>query len=75
MGGDHGLVSDTWNLMALCSWAHRRGTPSVHGKLLKVEPETAAMADGPCSFWARASVLDEWVCVGVESAIGVLMKV
>lgn len=71
MGGDHGTVSDTWNLMTLCASRHRLGTPSIHGKQLRVEPETADMADGPCSFWKR----DEhnvWVCVGRELRIGVL---
>jgi len=74
MGGDHGTVSDTWNLMALCAWLHRRGPATIHGKLLKVEPETPDGADGPCSFWRRATIQDEWTCVGVETAIGVLIK-
>lgn len=73
MGGDHGTVSDTWNLLTLCASRHRLGTPSVHGKDLRVEAETADMADDCCSFWER----DEhgiWICVGVELAIGVLRK-
>lgn len=67
-----GGSSETSNLMTLCSSVHRRGTPSIHGKQLRVEPEDDSLgADGPCSFWR----LDEhgiWICVGVESAIGVL---
>jgi hypothetical protein len=73
MGGDHGTVSDTGNLMALCSWIHRRGPQSIHGKQLRVEPETSRGADGPCSFY-RLDANDEWTCVGVEITIGVLRK-
>lgn len=61
------------NLITLCAWIHRRGPESVHGKQLKVEPETGAGADGPCSFY-RMDENGMWTCVGVESAIGVLMK-
>lgn len=74
MGGDHGTVSQTWNLLTLCSWQHRRGPQSIHSKDLRVEPETDLGADAACSFWRR----DEhgiWVCVGVEIRIGVLRKV
>jgi hypothetical protein len=61
------------NLITFCLWIHQKGPESIHGKQLKVEPETGAGADGPCSFYR----LDEngmWMCVGVESSIGVLMK-
>lgn len=73
MGGDHGTVSDTWNLMTLCSWMHRRGPASIHGKKLMVMPETPLGADGPCAFY-RLDEHDVWVCVGVEERIGVLRK-
>jgi len=73
MGGDHGTVSDTWNLMALCAWMHRKGPVSIHGKQIKVEAETEDGADGPCAFY-RKDERDEWVCVGVEIAVGVLRK-
>lgn len=75
MGGDHGTVSDTWNILTLCSWIHRRGPVSIHGKQLKVEAETPYGADWCCSFWRRDEFEAEWRCVGVESAIGVIRKV
>ncbi len=74
MGGDHGRLSVTAQLMTLCSFAHRRGPQSVHGKTFKVEPETPRGADGACAFYRRETLLHEWVCVGVEVAIGVLRK-
>jgi hypothetical protein len=74
MGGDHGLVSKTWNLMTLCAWMHRLGPASIHGKQVRVEPETPYGADKACSFW-RLDEHGEWVCVGVEVRIGVLRKV
>lgn len=73
MGGDHGTVTNTGNLMSFCAWIHRRGPASIDGKQLKVEPETPDGADGPCSFW-RQNEHDEWVCVGVERLIGALIK-
>lgn len=75
MGGDHGRLSHSSALMTLCAARHRLATPSIHGKLLKVEPETELGADGPCSFWHRPTLLDDWICVGVEIRIGVLRKV
>lgn len=74
MGGDHGRLSHSRELMAVCSWIHRRGPHSIHGKQLKVEPETDQGADGPCAFYRRETLLDEWSCVGVETAIHVLRK-
>lgn len=74
MGGDHGRLSHTSELMALCGWLHRLGPVSIHGKTAKVEPETERGADGPCAFYSRATVHDDWTCVGVEVAIGVLRK-
>ena len=62
------------NLICVCAWIHRRGPQSIHGKTLKVEPETPHGMDGPCAFWKRATVHDEWICVGVEIQIGVLRK-
>lgn len=62
------------NLITLCSWIHRRGPESIHGKQLRIEPETPRGARGPCSFW-RHGYLDGWICVGVELRIGVLRKV
>lgn len=55
MGGDRGLVSETWNLMALCSWIHRSGPVSIHSKDLWVEPLTDKYADGDCEFWRRGA--------------------
>lgn len=69
LGGE--MISE--NLIVCCAWIHRRGPESIHGKQLKVEPETGAGADGPCSFY-RMDESGTWTCVGVESAIGVLMK-
>lgn len=69
-----GAINDTWNLMTLCAFTHRLGTPSIHSKDLKVDAETELGADAACSFWRR----DEhgiWCCVGVEVRIGVLRKV
>jgi hypothetical protein len=69
LGGE--MESD--NLITLCAWIHRRGPESIHGKQLKVEPETGDGADGPCSFY-RLDDNGMWMCVGVESSLGVLMK-
>jgi len=74
MGGDHGRLSDTSQIMSVCMWIHRTGPVSIHSKQLKVEPETSFGADGPCAFYRRETLLDPWVCVGVESSIGVVRK-
>lgn len=73
MGGDHGRLSHSAALMTLCAWIHRLGPASIHGKQLRVEPETEFGADAACAFYR----LDEhgiWVGVGVEVRIGVLRK-
>jgi hypothetical protein len=41
------------NLVTVCGWIHRRGPESIHGKQLKIEPETARGARGPLSFWRQ----------------------
>lgn len=48
-----GGALSTENLVLLCTWRHRRGPESIHGKQLKVEKETARGADGPLSFWRQ----------------------
>lgn len=62
------------NIISLCAWIHRRGPRTIHGKHLKVEPETERGTDGPCAFYRREQLTDPWTCVGVEIAIGVLRK-
>ena len=65
----------TANIFTCCAWYHRRGPISIHGKTAKVEPEDETLgADGNLAFYTRPSIMDEWTCVGVESAIGVLRK-
>lgn len=61
------------NLISLCAWIHRRGPQSIHGKQLRIEPETEAGARGPCAYYRRDEN-DVWTCVGVETAVGVLRK-
>lgn len=56
------------NIVTLCSWIHRRGPASIHGKQLHIEAETPEHTDGPLAFYR------DGVCVGVEIAIGVLRK-
>lgn len=73
MGGDHGTVSGTWNLMALCSWIHRTGPRSIHSKDLWSEPMTDDGADGICSFWKRDEDGRPFM-VAEEIAIGVIAK-
>ena len=75
---DKSLLGDTStaNEITLCAWIHRRGPQSIHGKQLKVTPDTADGADGPCSFWKQASVnaYDGYYCVARERAIGILER-
>lgn len=73
MGGDHGLVSKTWNLMGLCSWIHRTGPESIHSKDLWVEPLTERGADDICEFWRRGEDGVPY-SVGKEELIGVLAR-
>lgn len=61
------------NIICLCAWIHRRGPQSIHGKQLRIEPETEHGADGPLSFY-REDGNGEWTCVGVETAVHVLRK-
>ena len=58
------------NLVTLCSWLHRRGPVSIHGKQLRVECETAAGANGPLAFYQQG-VDGEFYLVARETAIGV----
>jgi hypothetical protein len=57
------------NLVTVCAWVHRRGPESIHGKQIKVEPLTAAGADGPLSFW-RKDAAGAWFMVAREVAPG-----
>jgi len=41
------------NLITLCAWLHRRGPVSIHGKQLRIEPETSRGADGPCAYYQQ----------------------
>lgn len=61
------------NIVCLCKWIHRGGPQSIHGKQLRIEPETEQGADGPLSFY-REDSKGEWTCVGCETAIHVLRK-
>lgn len=45
---------ESYNLVVLCAWIHRRGPESVHGKQLQVYMDTMDGADGPLSFWKQA---------------------
>jgi hypothetical protein len=74
MGGDHGRLSDTTQIMAFCYWLHRGGPMTMHSKHLKVEPETDRGADGPCAFYKRETLDEPWTCVGVETAIHRIRK-
>jgi hypothetical protein len=73
MGGDHGAVSNTWNLMAFCSWIHRTGPQSIHSKDLWVEPITDRGADDICQFWRRGEDGVPYL-VGKEVSIGALER-
>jgi len=48
-----GGLMDRTNLILLCAWIHRRGPESIHGKQLRIEINTPAGAEGPCSFYRR----------------------
>jgi len=61
------------NLITLCSWLHRRGPESVHGKQLQVVPLTSAGADGPVSFWRKDEDGKPYMCAQ-ESAVGILER-
>lgn len=79
MGGDHGLVTDTGNVVTLCRWIHRAGPESIHGKQLKVEKETERGADGPLSFWRQTDGFDAlgqpvYAMVARESSPGVIER-
>lgn len=56
------------NLIVLCAWLHRRGPVSIHGKQLRIEPETARGADGPCAFYQQG-VDGRFYLVARETAI------
>ncbi len=65
----------TDNLILLCSWVHRRGPESIHGKQLRIESETPAGADGPLSFWKRdedASGAGGYYQIKRETSLGIL---
>lgn len=69
-----GGAMDTFNLISLCGWIHRRGPQSVHGKQLKVEPRDARRgADGPCSFWKQDEA-GQFYMVAQERAIGIVER-
>jgi hypothetical protein len=44
---------DAANMILICGFLHRRGPASIHGKQLRVEPETVRGADGPCAFYQQ----------------------
>lgn len=72
-------VTVATNEITFCPWIHRRGPESIHGKELKVEPETSAGANGPCSFWRQTGEYDAlgqpvYYLVARERAIGVVEK-
>jgi hypothetical protein len=73
MGGDHGLRTTRDNIISLCAWIHRRGPQSIHGKQLKVVPETPNGADGPVSFWKQDEA-GEYYMVARERLIGALER-
>lgn len=65
---------ETYNLLWVCSWIHRRGPESIHGKQLRVESETPAGTDGPLSFWKRDEETGGYFMVKRETSIGVMER-
>jgi len=63
----------TENLFLCCSFLHRRGPETIHGKQLKVEKETLGGADDRLSFWRRTGP-GEYVMVARESRPGVIER-
>lgn len=64
---------ETFNLILVCGWLHRRGPESIHGKQLKVEPESRFGTNGPCSFWRKGED-GEYYLVARELRPGVIEK-
>ena len=56
---------DRKNLVTLCSFMHRQGPESIHGKQLKVECETPEGANGPLAFY-RQTLDGSYYCVRRE---------
>ena len=70
MGGNRdGSRNVAANIVTLC-YEHHRGRVSLHSGDLKIEPMTAAGADGPLSFWKRDPD-DRWYQTHREVGIGV----
>lgn len=65
MGGDHGLRSDTSNLILLCLLCHQ-GAESLHSKDKKIEPLTERGTEGPCAFYQRNRETGAWQHVASE---------
>lgn len=79
VGGDHGLRSETGNLISVCAWIHRSGPVTLEHHELKVEFETAKGCDGPVSFWKQDGGRDAlgeptYVCIARERSIGLLER-
>ncbi len=64
---------DAANLVLLCSWIHRRGPESIHGKQLRIECEGDAGAWGPLSFW-KQDAAGEYFLVAREIRRGEIEK-
>lgn len=61
--------SERHMMLALC-FLHHQGAVSLHSGDLRVESMTERHTDGPMAFYRKAES-GKWVCVAVESAIGV----
>jgi len=58
MGGDHGVRTFTWNLIASCH-EHHRGAWSLHSGHLRVQPLTKDGTDGAIEVYAREVLRDD----------------
>lgn len=71
-----GGANATENIVSLCSWTHRRGPQSIHGKQYRIEKETPKGANSRLSFWKQDGGHDAqghptYFCVGRESSPGI----
>lgn len=75
LGGE----TSTENEWTCCSWIHRRGPESIHGKELRVDKESRLGANGPLSFWRQTGEYDAlgqptYYLVARETQRGVLER-
>lgn len=67
-----GGSNDTAKLVTLCRSRHQ-GRPSLHSGELRIEPLTAAGANGPLAFWSTDE-LGRWWMVAQERAVGIVER-